>query len=198
MKLPKTSTTAYVVAFVVLLVVFAYLELTYTRRVESTSMLPTLEPGDLVVIVKIPFDHLKVGDIIVYSPPCSLTGASVIHRIIENESGSSCSNGQVCYLTKGDNNPYTDVQGGIASGPITQGCYVGTVVFIVPYIERLATLPYDGNYILVALIFLAVVYLEMTSSKPEREESAAAGGSDNPRAGETKAGSAEETPPGQE
>lgn len=161
LKLPRKSTTLYVVGFVLLLVAFAYLELTYTRRVESTSMLPTLQPGDLVVIQPVPFDSLKVGNIIVYSPPCSRTGASVIHRIIQVETGSQCSNGQTCYLTKGDNNEYTDVAGGIANGPITQNCYVGKVVFVVPYIEQIATLPDDGNYVIAGLIFLAVIYMEL-------------------------------------
>lgn len=166
LKVPRRSTTIYVVAFIVLLLVFAYAELNYTRRVESTSMLPTLQPGDLVVIQPVPFGSLKVGDIIVYSPPCSLTGASVIHRIIN---ATTCG-GQSCYITKGDNNPYTDIMGGIASGPITRNCYVGQVVYVVPYIEQIATLPYDGNYILAALIFLAVIYIELGGRKtPESQ-----------------------------
>ena len=154
------STAAYAVGFTALLVIFAYLELTYTRRVESTSMLPTLQPGDLVVVYPVPFANLKVGDIIVYSPPCSRTGTSVIHRIIQVE---SCGTGQPCYLTKGDNNPYTDVEGGISTGPITSNCYVGVVLFIVPYIEQIATLPYGANYVIAGLIFLAVIYLEFAS-----------------------------------
>lgn len=170
LELPRKSTTLYVVGFVLILIAFAYLELTYTRRVESTSMLPTLQPGDLVVIQPIPFKDLKVGDIIVYSPPCSRTGASVIHRIIQNESGSECSNGQICYLTKGDNNDYTDVVGGIANGPITQNCYVGAVVFVVPYIEQIATLPYDGNYVLAALIFIVVIYMELAGRKAQKAQ----------------------------
>jgi signal peptidase I len=143
--------------FVIFLVVFAFLELNYTRRVDGTSMLPTLEEGDLVVIQNVPFADLHVGDIIVYNPPCSATGSSVIHRIVNFSGGGA--------ITRGDNNPYTDIAGGIATGPITANCYVGKVVFVVPYIEKIASLPYGTNYILAALILAAVIYLWLGESK---------------------------------
>jgi signal peptidase I len=151
LKLPRRSTSLYVLGFILFLVVFAFLELTYTRRVDGTSMLPTLEEGDLVVIQNVPFSNLQVGDIIVYNPPCSATGSSVIHRIIEPSGGG--------FITKGDNNPYTDPSGGISRGAITADCYVGKVVFVVPYIERIASLPYGTNYIIAALILIAIIYL---------------------------------------
>ena len=162
MKLPRRSTSVYVLGFVIFLIVFAFLELTYTRRVDGTSMLPTLEEGDLVVIQNVPFSSLHVGDIIVYDPPCSATGSSVIHRII-GFSGNGA-------ITKGDNNPYNDPTGRISTGPITADCYVGKVVFIVPYIERIASLPYGTNYIIAALIFAAVIYLWLGESKPSSQE----------------------------
>jgi signal peptidase I len=156
LKLPRRSTSVYILGFVIFLLVFAYVELTYTRRVDGTSMLPTLEEGDLVVIQNIPFTDLHVGDIIVYDPPCSLTGSSVIHRIV-NFSGDGV-------VTRGDNNPYTDIAGHIADGPVTANCFVGKVVFVVPYIERIASLPYGANYIIAALIFAAIIYLWLGES----------------------------------
>lgn len=171
MKLPKRSTSVYILGFVVFLIVFAYVELTYTRRVDGTSMLPTLEQGDLVVIQSVPFSDLKVGDIIVYSPPCSATGESVIHRIV-NVSGDGV-------ITRGDNNGYTDPAGGISRGPVTASCYVGQVVFIVPYIERIASLPYGANYIIAALIFIAIIYLWLAEQPepkaPKSEEAPSVG-----------------------
>jgi signal peptidase I len=145
-------TAAYIIGFVLFLLVFAYLELTYTRRVDGTSMLPTFEEGDLVVVVSVPYGDLRIGDIIVYNPPCAITGESVIHRII-GFSGSGV-------VTKGDNNPYSD-PGPISNGPVTENCYVGKVVYAVPYIERIASLPYGTNYILAILIFIAVIYAEL-------------------------------------
>lgn len=167
LKLPRRTTTVYVVGFVVFLIVFAYVELTYTRRVDGTSMLPTLEEGDLVIIQNVPFSDLHVGDIIVYNPPCSATGSSVIHRIVNFSSGGA--------VTRGDNNGYTDIAGGIATGPITANCYVGKVVLVVPYIERIASLPYGTNYIIAALILAAVIYLWLGESRSATEERAGAG-----------------------
>ncbi|MDA4121478.1 MAG: signal peptidase I, partial [Thaumarchaeota archaeon] len=96
MKRSSVKASVYIVGFVVFLLAFAYLELTYTRRVENTSMLPTLEPGDLVVIQGTSMTDLRLGDIIVYDPPCSSTGVSVIHRVIAFQNGGA--------VTKGDNN----------------------------------------------------------------------------------------------
>jgi len=159
-KLSRRS-TLYLAAFVIFIVAFAYLELTYTRRVDGTSMLPTLEEGDLVVIQTVPFSDLHVGDIIVYNPPCSLSGESVIHRVVE-----VTGNG---VITQGDNNNYTDVEGHIAGGPVTPDCYVGKVVFVVPYIERIAALPDGANYVIAALLLAAVIYLWFGDSRPAQE-----------------------------
>jgi signal peptidase I len=159
MRLADHRSTAVLVVFVVVVVLFAYGLLTYTRRVESTSMLPALEPGDLVVIQSVPISDVHVGDIIVYNPPCSATGASVIHRVVEVE--------KTGLITQGDNNPGTDIQEGIATSPIEQSCLVGKVVFVIPYIERLATLPYGANYVLAALVVLVAVLYEISGGSKQ-------------------------------
>jgi signal peptidase I len=94
-----------------------------------------------------------VGDVIVYNPPCSAVGESVIHRVV-----SVTSNGG--FITKGDNNLETDQAFGIAASPIYQDCLVGKVVFVVPYLERIATLPYGSNYLIAALIIVIVLVSE--------------------------------------
>ena len=157
MRLPESKTWLYAVAFVVFLLVFAYFLLNYTRRVDGVSMLPTLEQGDLVVIQAVPMSEVHLGDIIVYGPPCSQTGSSVIHRVVSISEGGA-------FYTQGDDratNPSTDQSLGIASGPITQACLIGKVVFIVPYIERLASLPYGLNYIIAAIIFMVIIFSEL-------------------------------------
>lgn len=156
MRLPQKKTTAYYVVFVIGLVIFAYFILTDTRRVISTSMEPTLEPGDLVVMQSLPVLSVNVGDVIVYDPPCSATGFSVIHRVVDKTANGSL-------ITQGDNrltNPSPDIRLGIASGPVTQSCLVGKVVFVVPYVELLTTLPYGLNYVLAVLVIIAVIYFE--------------------------------------
>ncbi len=163
MRLPGKKSTVLLVGIVIFLVVFAFVLLTYTRRVDGTSMLPTLEGGDLVVIQSVSISDVHVGDIIVYGPPCSNTGASVIHRVITIQNGYP--------ITKGDNNPDTDIRELIASSPIYQSCLVGKVVFVVPYIERLASLPDHLNYVLAFILVLAVVAYELWAGGDRDEKS---------------------------
>lgn len=165
MRLPGKKTALYGAAFVLFLVVFAYLLLTYTRRVDGTSMYPTLKGGDLVVIQPVSTNDVHIGDIIVYSPPCSDEEFSVIHRVV----GVTPDGG---FLTQGDNNPLPDQYSGIAGTPINQACLVGKVVFVVPYVETLASLPYGVNYLLAFLIFLVIIVSEFWRRQaPERGQS---------------------------
>jgi signal peptidase len=148
-----SKTVVLSVILVILLVLFAYAVLTYTRRVSGTSMLPTFEEGDLVVVVNVPSSSIHVGDVIVYNPPCSAVGESVIHRVVSVTSDGG-------FITKGDNNGATDQEAGIAASPIYQNCLVGKVVFVIPYLERIASLPYGANYLIAALIIVIVLVSE--------------------------------------
>jgi len=153
------TTAFYVTAFAVLLF-WAYFVQADTRRVDGTSMLPTLEGGDLVVIQGVSVSAVQVGDIIVYGPPCSLVGTSVIHRVVNITSQG--------LITKGDNNPGTDIALGIAGTPISSDCLEGKVIFVIPYVESLAYyidahgLPEWLNYIpsvvILILVMLSVLY----------------------------------------
>jgi signal peptidase I len=153
------GTIAYVAAFALLLF-WAFFVQADTRRVDGTSMLPTLEGGDLVVIQSASISQIHIGDIIVYGPPCSALGESVVHRVVNITAEG--------LITKGDNNPGTDQASGIASyqghpQPIIQQCLEGKVVFVVPYVELLAYyvdqngLPQWFNYIPSILILIVVV-----------------------------------------
>lgn len=149
-------------AVIVLLVsAFAFSVYSYTRRVTGTSMFPTLEDGDLVVLQQVPFNAISVGDVIVYNPPCAAEDFSVIHRVVGISQGG--------FITKGDNNRITDQAAGIASGPVTSACIEGKVVFVIPYIERLADLPYGINYVIAALIVVAVLYGEFRGGRQDEE-----------------------------
>jgi len=88
--------------------------------VTSISMLPSLHPGDLVVVLGV--GSPKVGDIVVYSADCpALPKGDVIHRVIEvNETH---------LITKGDNdltNPMPD------PCPVRREQVKGKVVFAIP------------------------------------------------------------------
>jgi signal peptidase I len=167
-RLPGTKASLYAVAFVLFLLLFAYFLLTYTRRVDGMSMWPTLESGDLVVIQPVSMNDIHIGDIIVYGPPCSVEGSSVIHRVVSGSEGGG-------FFTQGDDrrtNPDTDQTSDIANAPITQACLIGKVVFIVPYIERLASLPYGLNYIIVVFVFLAIIVTELGERRVPQEAGA--------------------------
>jgi signal peptidase I len=168
---PAVKTSVLLVGFIVFLLVFAFALLTYTRRVDGTSMLPTLQQGDLVVIDNVPMNSIHVGDVIVYSGTCSGVyydggPAPVIHRVVQVTASG--------FITKGDNNPGTDQAMGIARSPIVQSCIEGKVVFVVPYIELLASLPDGLNYVLAALIVIAVIAYELWADrgKPQQNSNA--------------------------
>jgi len=160
------GTVAYVAVFVLLLFWALFVQAD-TRRVDGHSMLPTLEGGDLVVIQSVPLSDVKVGDIIVYGSPCSSTGQSVIHRVVNitNEG----------LITKGDNNQRADQYlQEIAVSPITQQCLEGKVVFVIPYIELLAyyidanSLPQWLNYFPSIIILVVVIVLTLEQNQPEK------------------------------
>jgi len=170
------GTIAYVAAFALLLA-WAFFVQTDTRRVDGTSMLPTLEGGDLLVIQSVPIGQVHIGDIIVYSPPCSEGGESVVHRVVNITSSG--------LITKGDNNAGTDQSSNIAFGPITQQCLEGKVVFVVPYVELLAY--YSDklgqpvlNYIPSIVILLVVVISLFRENGEGREVQQGQKASDGP------------------
>jgi len=169
--LVSRGTVAYVVAFALLLF-WAFFVQADTRRVDGTSMLPTLEGGDLVVIQSAAISQIHVGDIIVYGAPCSAGGESVVHRVVSNTSDG--------LITKGDNNPGTDQALGIAQyqghpQPIIQQCLEGKVVFVIPYVELLAYyidqngLPQWFNYI-PSILILVIVIISVFREEEEQED----------------------------
>lgn len=72
--------------------------------VEGRSMEPTLQTGDLVLVIKVSPKDIHVGDVIVYRKP---SGTFIIHRVIRIKSVD----GQLYYVTQGDNNPIPDGPG---------------------------------------------------------------------------------------
>ena len=106
--------------------------------VTSSSMVPTLNPGDAAIISRDDIDHsafaqLKKGDIIIFevSSPSSESEndkRTVVHRIKEIETDSG---GKRIISTKGDANP-SSIQG--VDYHITEGSYVGKVTYVGPYI----------------------------------------------------------------
>ena len=190
-------TVAVLGVFIIFLVVFAFALVTYTRRVDGVSMVPTLVQGDLVIIQNVPIGSVHLGDVIVYGAPCSAVSvdgvaAPVIHRVVKIENISGVGLG---FITKGDDartNPYTDQAAGIATSPITAACLEGKVVFVIPYIERIASLPDGLNYVIAVIIIIVVVVYEFWGGEAETEDET---GGQAPAA-ETPVGSDPPTAPG--
>src|SRR2546425_3196050 len=159
----KARSAAYLGTLVSLLVAFAVLLFVFTRRVDGVSMRPTLEAGDMVILQFGNISDVKVGDIIVFNRPIfgGCDDFTIIHRVVGVASDGGL-------ITQGDNrltNPSPDEIGGPY---VQQQCLVGKVVFVIPYLERLADLlPYPTNYVLAALIILFVIFSEMGGGKKE-------------------------------
>ena len=97
--------------------------------VDGKSMLPTLQTGDLVLVIK-HYSSIRVGDVIVYRYTGFFYGyylenAMIIHRVVYIYRN----NGVTCYVTKGDNNPVYDPGSSSVCGSIE---FNGTVVSGVP------------------------------------------------------------------
>jgi len=160
----RARTAAPLIVLVLLLITFAVLLNIFTRRVDGVSMLPTLEAGDMVILQFPSISDVKVGDIIVFDQP-TLGGCAdftVVHRVV-----SIASDGGL--ITQGDDRATNPVPDEPTGGPyVSQQCLIGKVIFVVPYLERLADiLPYPTNFVVAALIVLLVILSEIVPSRGE-------------------------------
>jgi len=78
------------------------------------SMLPTIQPGSLVIVK--PQEFYQNGEIIAFE---NSGGIKIVHRIIEVDDDT--------FVTQGDNNAFKDA-------PITQDVIIGKPALIVPYL----------------------------------------------------------------
>lgn len=123
--------------------------------VTSGSMKPTLEPGDLVIVVGCDPYQLVEGDIIVFRVPWSSN--MVVHRIVSVERGPE---GPLFY-TKGDNNAVID------PGYRKPSDIYGKVIFRVPMIGFILEF-FQLFPVKVAIVSLIVGYLIYDYSKELR------------------------------
>ena len=125
----------------------------------SGSMIPTFDPGDVVVVRDTDAESLEVGDVITFQP-YSDDPRLTTHRIVEVRYGVD----GVSYLTQGDNNDAVDLE------PITAAQVKGQVWYVVPYVGyvsvwmaggllgtlvdliAVALLLYGGGYLVAALV----------------------------------------------
>ncbi|MBS7288174.1 MAG: signal peptidase I [Candidatus Freyarchaeota archaeon] len=150
-------------------------------RVVSTmpsSMEPSLHYGDLVVIKKVPWYEIGVGDIIVFDAYSWYFEANetpppmpVIHRVYN----VSFENGQLYYYTWGDNR-LTNQEPDPA--PTPYWLVHGKVIFAVPMLGQLILFLQGGGYILLVILLvilvvaMAVKGIKELEKAPEDEEDA--------------------------
>lgn len=115
--------------------------------VESGSMVPTLEKGDLIFSIGVTSSSLKVGDIILFKSPQD-PNIIIVHRIIR-----IYKNGDTILIqTKGDNNPVPD------PWTINGDQVLGKVIFRIPYLGWPAIISNQISWFL-PLIFLAIIII---------------------------------------
>ncbi len=130
--------------------------------VSSGSMVPNLNVFDVIIVQgNVPFDHLKVGDIIVFNKPNGHDRV-IVHRVAEilNEN-------PLVIRTKGDANPGS-IPG--TDFPITKQDYIGKVEYVIPqigYLTRILTPPI--NYIIIAVIIGIMIVKQFGKNKSESE-----------------------------
>jgi signal peptidase I len=147
--------------------------------VTGTSMQPTIMPGTIAVISRTPFNQLKVGDIIVFTPQIALErscndspGGSlttetqipcyIIHRIVSITTNNQ---GQEILMTKGDNNAQSLI--GYDTN-INSTMYIGQVVLQFPLIGYATVQPY--NLYLAAIILIILVTQLLYDRNASRNE----------------------------
>jgi signal peptidase I len=126
--------------------------------VASGSMIPNLNVNDFVIVShNVPFNSLKVGDIIVfktYGTDDSGQHMIIVHRVAEIVTDPS--NDQRVIRTKGDANP--DSIPGV-DYPIFQPLYIGKVVYVIPKLGVITdVLRPPINYILIGLIVIVLIF----------------------------------------
>ena len=104
--------------------------------VQTDSMSPTIEPGDgYIVLPSSVAGGVSEGDIVLYEAQNFDGGGLTTHRVFD-DTGEG-------YITKGDNNPFTDQDGG--EPPVAGGQVVGVALqvgggpVIVPWLGVLVT-----------------------------------------------------------
>lgn len=148
--------TARITSLLLLLAVAGGFALLHTQggklfSVQSGSMVPDLNKGDLVAVTRVPDGQLAVGDVITYMNPKNVR-ETITHRVVELPNATN--SGRI--LTKGDANPTVDA-------PILPSAVIGRVDFSAPYVG--AAIDFirtpAGLLLLVYIPALAVIWREL-------------------------------------
>jgi len=131
-------------------------------QVESGSMEPTLEIGDLVVVRGINSSQIKVGDIILFKSP-SEPEKLIVHRVIKIH----LINGELYFETKGDNNSVSDYK--FWGWLVPARNVIGIVIYRIQYVGWIFLFLHSPiGYVLIIILIITIIYLEFAPGKSEK------------------------------
>lgn len=130
--------------------------------VELTSMLPTLEDGDMLLLQGVDNKSaIEIGEIIVFYNPRSTQPERIVHRIINIQ----IIDGRVHFITKGDNNRIADQK------PVPPENVIGVVVgklpvFLAEYIKFI-----DNLIIKISMVGILIILFIISGFNLKHKES---------------------------
>lgn len=117
--------------------------------ITSTSMEPSINLGDVVIVKKCKENKLQTGDIITFKTKNEI----ITHRILKIEDNGLLPN---TYSTKGDNNNIEDIE------KVTYSNIEGKKVVVIPYLGKIIMM-IDNKiiFLIIVLIILIICFLKM-------------------------------------
>ncbi|ANF22491.1 signal peptidase I [Thermococcus piezophilus] len=151
--------------FVILVVVLKFIFGFQYVVILTDSMKPNINPNDLVVTY--PSHNVHIGDIILYNIEIGNSTYRILHRVAEIRTDE---NGQIYYITKGDNrerpDPWVVYPDQVIGKPLIVIPKVGVIWYYTPFLVLalllvvIASLAYD----------LAWAFLEEPSIRPKSKK----------------------------
>ena len=125
-------------------------------NIVSESMEPTIKVNDLIVIRKCKESEIKNEDIITYKKD---DGTVVTHRVIRKKN----ENGELVYITKGDNNPVED--NGVVKYSQVHGKYVFKIKGVGRFVEKL-----QKNNGLISVAIAVIIFGILKNGRDKKKE----------------------------
>ncbi|MBE6050610.1 MAG: signal peptidase I [Clostridium sp.] len=113
------------------------------------SMVPTINPGDLVIVKNVPADEIKVDDVITF-------GSENIKEVTTHRVKEIKSNENLEFVTKGDANNVED------PAPIKSTLLQGKVVKCIPKVGSALKFLKENMVIIIVSIILIITFITLT------------------------------------
>ena len=123
--------------------------------VDTNSMEPTINVGDIVIVKKVKEDKLKQGDVITFTEE----GEVITHRITKVETEEI----GIQYVTKGDNNNTED------TFKIRYNDIIGEEILTIPRLGKTVQI-LDSKIIILIIILIILIFILVKIQKNEKIE----------------------------